>query len=196
MPLQGYTRMFERMLDHPNITVMTGTSYDDLRHAANFGHIIYCGPIDEFFGHCYGSLPYRSLQFRHVTLDQAQLQSVAVVNYPSEDVPYTRITEYKHLTGQVHEKTSVTYEFPSADGDPYYPVPRPENTRLFRKYQELADKMSDVTFVGRLATYRYYNMDQVVAQALGVYERIAGAEKSNAGLPALGQLAAQRALKQ
>jgi UDP-galactopyranose mutase len=195
MPLHGYTRMFEKMLDHPNITVMTGRSYDDLRHAANFGHTIYCGPVDEFFGHCYGSLPYRSLQFRHVTLDQPQFQPVAVVNYPSEDVPYTRITEYKHLTGQAHEKTSVTYEFPSAEGEPYYPVPRPENMRLFRKYQELADNLSDVTFVGRLATYRYYNMDQVVAQALGVYERIAGAEKPDTGLPALGQFAAQEALK-
>ncbi|UYO95618.1 UDP-galactopyranose mutase [Pollutimonas sp. M17] len=195
MPLHGYTRMFEKMLDHPNITVLTGKSYDEIRHVASFGHTIYCGPIDEFFGHCYGNLPYRSLQFRHVTLDRARFQPVAVVNYPSEDVPYTRITEYKHLTGQVHEKTSVTYEFPSAEGDPYYPVPRPENMRLFRRYQELADKISGVTFVGRLATYRYYNMDQVVAQALAVYERIAAAERTNAGPPDLDRLAAPEALK-
>ena len=176
MPLHGYTRMFERMLSHPNITVMTGTAYEEVQHACRYDHTIYCGPIDEFFGHCFGRLPYRSLRFQHATLDQPRFQPVGVVNYPSEEVPYTRITEYKHLTGQAHEKTSVTYEYPSAEGDPYYPVPRPENDRLFRKYQELADDTPDVTFVGRLATYRYYNMDQVVAQALGVYERLARGE--------------------
>jgi UDP-galactopyranose mutase len=172
MPLHGYTRLFEKMLDHPNITVMTGCSYAEVRDTVRYGHTIYCGPIDEFFGRCYGSLPYRSLRFDHVTLDRKWFQPVGVVNYPSEDVPYTRITEYKHLTGQQHEKTSVTYEYPSAEGDPYYPVPRPENSMLFRRYQELADETPDVTFVGRLATYRYYNMDQVVAQALAVFERI------------------------
>lgn len=178
MPRYGYTRMFEKMLDHPNISVMTSTSYGEVRDLLDYGHTIYCGPIDEFFGYCYGRLPYRSLKFKHVTLDQDQFQPVGVVNYPSEDVPYTRITEYKHLTGQQHSKTSVTYEFPSAEGDPYYPVPRPENSTLFHRYQELADHTDDVTFVGRLATYRYYNMDQVVAQALGEYERIANAEST------------------
>jgi UDP-galactopyranose mutase len=89
-------------------------------------------------------------------------------------VPYTRITEYKHLTGQTHRRTSISYEFPRAEGDPYYPVPKAENAELFRKYRALADDMPDVTFVGRLATYRYYNMDQVVAQALSVYARLVG----------------------
>src|SRR5690606_27918003 len=109
MPLHGYTRMFERMLSHPNITVMTGTAYEAVQHACRYDHTIYCGPIDEFFGHCFGRLPYRSLRFQHATLDQPRFQPVGVVNYPSEEVPYTRITEYKHLTGQAHEKTSVTY---------------------------------------------------------------------------------------
>jgi UDP-galactopyranose mutase len=183
MPLHGYTRMFDHMLDHPNITVATGTSFADLRDAVSYGHLVYCGPIDEFFDYRYGRLPYRSLRFRHVTLDQARFQPAAVVNYPSEDVPYTRITEYKYLTGQHHAKTSLTYEFPTSEGDPYYPVPRPENAELFRQYQALADDMADVTFVGRLATYRYYNMDQVVAQALSVYERIAQAEYRRSGRP-------------
>lgn len=194
MPRHGYTRLFQNMLDHPNITVMTGKSYDEVRDLVDYDHTIYCGPIDEFFDYRYGHLPYRSLQFRHVTVDKPQFQSVGVVNYPSENTPYTRITEYKHLTGQAHEKTSVTYEYPSAEGDPYYPVPRPENTRLFRKYQELADQIQNVTFVGRLATYRYYNMDQVVAQALSVYERIAKDGQRNRRLPVSTGLPVQKAL--
>ena len=175
MPLHGYTALFKKMLDHRNITVATNSDFESVRDVVSYGHLIYCGPIDEFFGFRYGKLPYRSLRFRHATVDQTQFQPAAVVNYPSEDVAYTRITEYKYLTGQQHSKTSITYEFPSADGDPYYPVPRPENDALFRKYQRLADQTSGVTFVGRLATYRYYNMDQVVAQALSVYEQVRGA---------------------
>ncbi|RTZ45846.1 UDP-galactopyranose mutase [Candidimonas sp. SYP-B2681] len=177
MPLAGYTQLFQKMLDHPNISVATGVSFDEIRDAVDYDRLIYCGPIDEFFNHRFGKLPYRSLRFRHVTHDQVQFQPVGVVNYPDENTPYTRITEYKHLTGQQHEKTSLTYEFPQAEGDPYYPVPRPENAELFQRYQRLADRTPDVTFVGRLATYRYYNMDQVVAQALAVYDRIAAAEK-------------------
>ncbi len=177
MPLAGYTRMFERMLDHPNIEVHTSTSFEDVRDAVDYEQLIYCGPIDEFFEYCYGPLPYRSLEFQHVTLDTDQFQPVAVVNYPAEHVPYTRITEYKHLTGQEHSKTSISYEFPRSDGDPYYPIPRPENAALYRKYQALADARPDVHFVGRLGTYQYYNMDQVVAQALAVYERLASSER-------------------
>ena len=177
MPRHGYTHMFNNMLSHPNISVATDTSFEDARLSVDYDHLIYCGAIDEFFDYQYGKLPYRSLQFHHVTLDQPQFQAVAVVNYPSEDVAYTRITEYKHLTGQRHKKTSLTYETPSAEGDPYYPVPRPENEILFRKYQDLADQTPNVTFVGRLATYRYYNMDQVVAQAIGVYARLAASEQ-------------------
>lgn len=193
MPLNGYTRMFDNMLDHPNITVATAMSFADVKSSVQYGHLVYCGPIDEFFDYRYGSLPYRSLRFQHVTLDQAQFQPAAVVNYPSEDVPYTRITEYKYLTGQSHAKTSLTYEFPSSSGDPYYPVPRPENAELFRKYQALADDTPSVTFVGRLATYRYYNMDQVVAQALSVYERIAQAEYRRSGRSPIEIPAAQSA---
>ena len=101
---------------------------------------------------------------------------MAVVNYPQTE-EYTLITEYKHLTGQVHPKTSLSYEYPSATGDPYYPIPRPENEELFKRYQALAAQVPDVWFVGRLATYRYYNMDQVVGQALATFSRIdAGAE--------------------
>jgi UDP-galactopyranose mutase len=174
MPLHGYTRLFENMLDHPNIKIMLNVDFHEIASALHYRQLIFTGPIDEFFDYRFGKLPYRSLQFRHETLEREQLQPVAVVNYPSPDVPYTRITEYKHLTGQRHPKTSITYEFPAAEGDPYYPVPRPENAELYRRYQALADRNPDIHFVGRLATYRYYNMDQVVGQALAVYARISG----------------------
>ena len=133
---------------------------------------MFTGPIDEYFGFRYGKLPYRSLRFQHETHDRENFQSVATVNFPAEAVPYTRVTEYKHLTGQSHPKTSITYEYPAAEGDPYYPVPRPENQALFKRYEALANAEVGVTFVGRLATYRYYNMDQVVGQALATYRRM------------------------
>ncbi|WP_375461674.1 UDP-galactopyranose mutase [uncultured Enterovirga sp.] len=179
MPKHGYTRMFESMLSSPNINVMLQTDYRDVRDLIPHRRTIFTGPIDEFFGHRFGRLPYRSLRFDHVTLDTEQHQPVAVVNYPQTQ-DYTRVTEYKYLTGQVHPKTSLTYEYPAADGDPYYPVPRPENEELFKKYEKLANATSDVWFVGRLATYRYYNMDQVVGQALATFRRISEALPADA----------------
>jgi UDP-galactopyranose mutase len=181
MPADGYTRMFENMLDHDNIEIVTGVDYEDVRDEADYDRLIFTGPIDEYFGHRYGKLPYRSLEFRHETIDRPWFQPVGTVNYPSEDVPYTRISEYKHITGQQHAKTSITYEYPKAEGDPYYPVPRPENQALFKKYEALALQTPDVTFVGRLATYRYYNMDQVVGQALATYRRLVEREGRSAG---------------
>ncbi|ONF95104.1 UDP-galactopyranose mutase precursor [Sphingomonas jeddahensis] len=172
MPADGYTRMFEAMLDHPSIELLLGVDYSQARDAYPHDHLVFTGPIDEYFGHRFGKLPYRSLQFRHETLEQEWLQPVAVVNYPDEAVPYTRITEYKHLTGDSAPATSLTYEYPSAEGDPYYPIPREENQALFKRYEALAIAERDVTFVGRLATYRYYNMDQVVGQALATARRL------------------------
>ena len=141
--------------------------------------MIYTGPVDEYFGFRFGRLPYRWLDFEHVTLDQEWSQPVAVVNYPQTEA-YTRITEYKYLTGQKHPLTSLTYEYPSANGDPYYPIPMPENA-LYKRYETLARATPDVWFVGRLATYRYYNMDQVVGQALATFQRI------DAALPRRGE---------
>jgi UDP-galactopyranose mutase len=171
MPLHGYTRMFERMLDHPNIQLMLGTDYREVVHLLRWRHMVYTGPIDAFFDHRHGRLPYRSLEFRHVNLPQERFQPVGTVNYPN-DHGYTRISEFKHITGQRHRTTSIVYEYPRADGDPYYPVPRPENARLYRRYEAEAEALPHVTFVGRLATYRYYNMDQVVAQALTAFKRM------------------------
>ncbi|RAK53022.1 UDP-galactopyranose mutase [Phenylobacterium deserti] len=176
MPLDGYTRMFENMLDQKGLTVETGVEYEDARAETVYDHLIFTGPVDEFFDHRYGKLPYRSLAFRHETLQQEWFQSVGTVNYPDEQTPYTRISEYKHLTGQSSKVTTITYEYPRADGDPYYPVPRPENQALYKKYEALALETPNVHFVGRLATYRYYNMDQVVGQSLATFRRIAERE--------------------
>jgi len=185
MPANGYTRMFERMLRHPNIKVMLNTDYREVVEVIPWQRMIYTGPIDEFFNHRYGRLPYRSLEFDHVNLPQERFQDVGTVNYPN-DYAYTRITEFKHITGQRHPTTSIVYEYPRAEGDPYYPVPRPENAALYQRYQAEAERLSDVTFVGRLATYRYYNMDQVVGQALAAFKRIAKAHEARAQTPRVG----------
>lgn len=174
MPEHGYTPMFENMLANPRIKVMLKTDFAEFGNHALYRHLVYTGPIDEFFHCTYGKLPYRSLRFKHETIDQERFQPAAVVNYPNEH-SYTRITEYKYLTGQRHSKTSISYEYSQAEGDPYYPVPRPENAELYKRYKLLASARSDVTFVGRLATYQYYNMDQVVAQALATFAKITGA---------------------
>ena len=188
MPREGFTRMFERMLDHPNIDLALGADFHELPRQDRGALTVYTGPIDAYFGHRFGPLPYRSLQFRHETVDRRRFQEVAVVNYPAEDVAWTRITEYKHLTGQVHPRTSITYEIPSDEGEPYYPIPRPENQALFKRYEALADAEPGVIFAGRLGSYRYYNMDQVVGQALSVHRRMA--ERMAAGGSA-GTMAAQ-----
>jgi UDP-galactopyranose mutase len=180
MPKHGYTKMFEKMLDHPLIEVRTGVDYRDVRDHVQYDHLIYTGPIDEYFDHRFGKLPYRSLKFDHQTMEQEQFQETGTVNYPCEEIPFTRISEYKHLTGQQSPVTTVTYEYPSAEGDPYYPIPRPENQELFKRYEALGDATEGVTFVGRLATYRYYNMDQIVGQALATFRRMDDKRKEQA----------------
>ncbi len=180
MPLHGYTRMFENMLDHPNIKILLNANYREIGKSIAYRQLIYTGPIDEFFDFRYGELPYRSLRFKHETLNKPNFQTAAVVNYPNEHL-YTRVTEFKYLTGQEHPKTSVVYEFPQAEGDPYYPVPRPENNAMYKKYKELADSTTGVHFVGRLATYKYYNMDQVTGQALATFKRITVAKHHAVG---------------
>ncbi|HSH39757.1 MAG TPA: UDP-galactopyranose mutase [Chthoniobacterales bacterium] len=171
MPLLGYTRMFENMLDHENITVELNTDYRDIKKSAEYREMIYTGPIDEFFDFRYGKLPYRSLHFQFETHDMPVFQPRPVINYPN-DHEYTRITEFKYLSGQEHEKTSIVREFPRAEGDPYYPIPRPQNAELNAKYQALVNDTPGLYFVGRLASYKYYNMDQVVGQALTLYRKI------------------------
>jgi UDP-galactopyranose mutase len=178
MPRHGYTRMFERMLDHRNIKVMLNVDYREVQHCIAHSNLIYTGSVDEYFDHRYGRLPYRSLEFRFETLNAPVFQPAPVINYPNE-FPYTRVTEFKYLTGQEHPKTSVVYEFPQDEGDPYYPVPCQESGALYRKYEELARRTGNVHFLGRLGTYRYYNMDQVVAQALTLCGKIAGLQRAD-----------------
>jgi UDP-galactopyranose mutase len=195
MPKHGYTRLFENMLDHPNIRIELGCDYREIVEQVKYEEIVFCGPIDEFFDFRFGELPYRSLRFQHKTVNTEYLQPVAVINYPN-DHAYTRVTEFKHLTGQSHRQTSVVYEYPASDGDPYYPVPTPENAALYKRYAELAASHKRVHFVGRLATYKYYNMDQVVAQALTVCKQLAAAPgftvKPAAAAAAVGQTVAVR----
>lgn len=172
MPLHGYTKMFEAMLDHPRISTSLGVDYLQARDRFKSDIVVYTGPVDAYFDYCYGKLPYRSLQFEHQHLaDKEFVQTVGTVNYPNE-FKYTRITEFKHLTGQAHSGTSIVKEYPQAQGDPYYPIPRPENEALYQRYKALAEQEKGVYFVGRLAQYRYYNMDQVVAAAMKTAEKI------------------------
>jgi UDP-galactopyranose mutase len=175
IPAGGYTRMFERMLGHPNIEVRLDTTFDAVRDEVDRRHTVYTGPIDAFFGHRFGRLPYRSLRFEltNVATPGGELvQPVAQINQPN-DHRYTRTTEFRHITGQRHTSSTIAYEYPTDEGDPYYPVPRDENRELYKRYAALAATLPDVTFVGRLARYQYLNMDQVVGQALAAFEHIA-----------------------
>jgi UDP-galactopyranose mutase len=172
MPRHGFTRLFENMLDHPRISILLNTDYRDIVTHIPHRQLIYTGPIDAFFDFAYGKLPYRSIQFEFQTHDTELFQPGPVINYPNEHL-YTRVTEFKYLTGQAHPKTTLVYEYPQDEGDPYYPVPRPENSETYQKYQALTRNLPNVHFAGRLATYRYYNMDQVVAQALTLYHKLA-----------------------
>ena len=171
MPLEGYTRLFERMLEHRRIRVEVGVDFFRVRSTLHVRHVVYTGPIDAYFSYCFGRLPYRSIRFEHEHLRVPQYQRVGTVNYPN-DHDFTRITEFRHLTGQIHAGTSIVREYPCDDGDPYYPVPRPENEALFKRHEMLAKDATDVTFVGRLAQYRYYNMDQCVGAALKAAETL------------------------
>lgn len=180
MPLHGYTRMFENMLSHENISILLNTDYKDILDVIPYRKMIYTGPVDEFFDFRFGKLPYRSLNFEFEIHNTRTYQAGPVINYPNE-YAYTRVTEFKYLTGQEHDKTTVVYEFPQDEGDPYYPVPRKENGELYKRYARLAEQTQDVYFAGRLATYKYYNMDQVVAQALTLFNKVAAAEGALAG---------------
>ena len=183
MPLRGYTRLFERMLTHPNIKILLNADYREVERAIPHAEVIFTGPVDEFFDYRFGKLPYRSLEFTFETRNTPVAQPGAVINYPNENA-YTRVTEFKYLTGQEHQKTTLVYEFAKGDGDPYYPVPQPQNALLYRKYQELADATPGVQFLGRLGTYKYYNMDQVVAQALTFYARLVGGTRRDVAVSA------------
>ena len=174
LPKDGYTAMFRRMLDHPRITLRLGTDYREVRTQVRHRHLIYTGPIDEYFDHCFGPLPYRSIRFEPETLPVEYFQPAMQVNYPN-DHEWTRVVEIKHAPGQKLPVTTIVREFPQDYGpgrEPYYPIPAPDARALYEKYAALAAAEKGVSFVGRLATYRYYNMDQIVGMALAEFERL------------------------
>ena len=176
MPAEGYTAMFRRMLGHPLIDVHVQTDYADVKGEVEYDHLVYTGPIDKFFGYRFGALPYRSLEFElrnEPTPDGGYLLPATSVNEPSEDVAHTRTTEFRRMTGQErHDSSTVAVEYPRAEGEPYYPIPRDDTRALYRRYEALADALPGTTFVGRLARYQYLNMDQVVGQALSTANKL------------------------
>ncbi len=165
MPKYGYTKMFEKMLNHPNIELLLDTDYKDITDKIEFDKMIYTGAIDYFFDYKFGKLPYRSIKFKWENLDMERFQKVAVVNFVRAE-KYTRITEYKHLTGQAAANTTISYEYPTFKGEPYYPVANNESKEQTELYKMEIAKLKNIMFVGRLAENKYYNMDGVVAKVL------------------------------
>ncbi|GFO62190.1 UDP-galactopyranose mutase [Geomonas paludis] len=185
LPVEGYTKLFEKMLGHPNIEVRLNTDYFDVRDTAEVRgcrKLFYAGPIDRFFDYRHSrhqKLQWRSIHFEWITLDREYFQENSVINYPDPaDGEFTRIVEYKHFTRQKHEKTTISREYTTDEGDPYYPVPNPENDAIYRRYQEEADRLTDVHFVGRLANYKYFNMDQAFKNALDLFHSLEGDDPS------------------
>ncbi|MBS1625246.1 MAG: UDP-galactopyranose mutase [Bacteroidetes bacterium] len=180
LPKGGYTQLFASMLDHPNITVMLNTDYFSIKgKLKNYDMLFYTGPIDRFFAADSDLLPkleYRSINFVHETVDAEYFQPNSVINYPGMEVDYTRIIEYKHFGHQKTPKTTIVKEYTVADGEPYYPVPNERNRMVYEQYRKMADRLIDVYFVGRLANYKYFNMDQAFKNALDLYEEIAAAK--------------------
>lgn len=179
IPRRGYTEMFEKMLDNRNIHLLINTDYTKIADSLKCDVLVFTGPIDLYFEYVHGKLPYRSLKFRCKTLCAEKYQNAAVVNRPN-DCDFTRTTEFKHMYLQKHSKTTICFEYPKAEGEPYYPVPRPESREIYLKYKKEADKLKGVYFLGRLGQYRYLNMDQVVAGALGMFRQFAKGRRKDA----------------
>ncbi len=174
LPLKGYTAMFEKMLSHPKIELQLGTDFRTISSEVKWRHLVFTGAIDEYFEHCFGPLPYRSLRFEPETLQQEYFQPAMQVNYPN-DHDFTRIVEIKRATRQQIPVTTIVREYPEDFGpgrEPYYPIPAPAARALYSLYAERAQAERNVSFIGRLASYRYYNMDQIVGMALAEFERL------------------------
>lgn len=175
MPKYGYTKMFEKMLSHKNIKILLNTDYKEIINFIKFKRLIYTGPIDEYFDFLFGELPYRSLEFKFESYQRDFFQETGTINYPNNN-EFTRVTEFKYLTGQVSKVTTVVFEYPrkyelNKNLIPYYPIPKEENNLLYKRYLNEAQKLNSVIFCGRLADYKYYNMDQIIARALTIFER-------------------------
>lgn len=171
LPKNGYTKLFERMLEHSNITVMVNTDYLQVKESfMNYEKLFFTGPIDSFFNDKYEKLQYRSIRFEFETYDKEYFQSNSVINYPN-DFDFTRVVEYKYFTGQKHPKTTISREYSTWEGEPYYPVPSQRNREVYVLYQKEAEKLEKegIYFVGRLANYKYFNMDQAFKNALDLF---------------------------
>jgi UDP-galactopyranose mutase len=172
MPKDGYTEMFKKILSHKNIEIVLNTDYQKILNDVKFDKMIYTGPIDYFFDYKFGKLPYRSIRFEFQTFNQELYQPAAQINYVDDGVTFTRVVEHKYLSNQKNNKTTVSFEYSQQDGEPFYPIPTAGNKELFEKYNSEAKKNAQVIFIGRLAEYQYYNMDQVVASTLTTFERM------------------------
>ena len=167
-PKYGYTKMCEKMLDNANIHIMLNVDYKEIITSVEYDKLIYTGPLDYYFDNCYGELLYRSIKFVFETYDFESFQETASSRYP-QDYDYTRITEFKKMTGQKSDKTTILKEFPCFGGEPYYPYPTEKWKKLAQKYRELAKKENNTIFIGRLAEYKYYDMDDVMRRALDCF---------------------------
>lgn len=175
LPEYGYTRFFEKMINNKNIHVILNTAWDEIKNKVVVkDKLFFTGRIDSYFQDKFGPLEYRSLRFEFQTLPQEHYQRYAQENYPSEDVPFTRSVEYKLATGQYSPNTTISREYPTWDGDPYYPVLSNRNQKLYKKYQKAASALEkdNIYFVGRLANYKYFNMDQAFKNALELFRKL------------------------
>lgn len=176
LPKGGYTKMFKNILDHPNITILLNTDYFEVEdQISGYEKLFYTGPIDRFFRfnkNLTEKLEYRSINFVREEINQEYFQENSVVNYPGKEVDFTRIVEYKHFGNQKSATTSIVKEFTVDEGEPYYPVPNEKNQRIYAQYKKEADQLLDVHFVGRLANYKYFNMDQAFRNALDLFESL------------------------
>jgi len=172
MPKEGYTKMFEKMLSHKNIEIMLNIDYKEILNEIKYSKMIYTGPIDYFFDYKFGKLPYRSIRFEFKNYKTEKIQHAAVVNYSDLNEAYTRVTEYKYLTGQNSKTTTLSFEYTQKEGEPYYPIPTDSNRRLHLLYKKESEQLKNVIFCGRLSEYQYYNMDQVVANVFNILRKI------------------------
>lgn len=187
IPVEGYTKMFERMIDSPNITVLLDTDYRDVLAELEYGMLVCTAPIDAYFDYKFDRLPYRALEFHFETHDREYFQENSVVNYPGLDVPYTRITEFKYFLDQeILGKTTILKEVATWEGEPSYPVPKPETKKIVAKYQELAAAEKGVHFLGRLGRYKYLDMDAACAEALELADELLGDVSATSGVPYKG----------
>ncbi|GAB4130879.1 MAG: UDP-galactopyranose mutase [Ignavibacteriales bacterium] len=166
MPKDGYTKLFEKMLNHKNIEIILNTDYKKIINDIKCDKMVYTGPIDYYFDYIHGKLPYRSIRFEWETINSEFYQKTAQVNYVDNKKEFTRVIEHKRLSGNNSNVTTISKEYPQVDGEPFYPVPNDDNRKLFMNYKHESEKLKSVVFCGRLAEYQYYNMDQVIINTI------------------------------